>query len=81
MKIAAAVQGVQLIGRPEEGPGIEDAPQDLLDRVTTYLIQERGKLRADAASSTAGRVRIKVQYSVLECTAVQKMCISRLHFT
>ncbi len=48
------MQGAQLIGRPEEGPGIEGAPQDLLDRVTNYLIQERGKLRAEAASSTAG---------------------------
>ena len=50
-----AMQGVQLAGRPEEGQGMEGAPQDLLDRVTAYLIQERGKLRADAASSAAGR--------------------------
>ena len=48
------MQGVQLIGRPEEGPGIEGAPQDLLDRVTRYLVQERSKLRVEAASSTAG---------------------------
>ena len=48
------MQGVQLIGRPEEGPGIEGAPQDLLDRVTRYLVQERGKLRADAADNAAG---------------------------
>ncbi len=45
---------MQLIGRVEEGPGIEGAPQDLLDRVTRYLVQARGKLRADAASSAAG---------------------------
>lgn len=49
------MQGVQLIGRPEEGPGIEGAPQDLLDRVTRYLVQERGKLRADAADSASGK--------------------------
>ena len=49
-----AMQGAQLAGRPEEGPGMEGAPQDLLDRVTAYLIQERGKLRADTASSAAG---------------------------
>ena len=48
------MQGAQLFGRPEEGPGIEGAPQDLLDRVTNYLIQERGKLRAEAATSIAG---------------------------
>ena len=48
---------MQLIGRVEEGPGIEGAPQELLDRVTKYLVQERGKLRADAASSAAGDLK------------------------
>lgn len=48
---------MQLIGRVEEGPGIEGAPQELLVRVTKYLVQERGKLRADAASTAAGDLK------------------------
>ena len=43
------VQGVQLVGRPEEGAslGCEGAPAALLDRVSAFLAQERARLRSN----------------------------------
>lgn len=41
-----------MVGRPEDGPGIEGAPLALLERVTAFLAQERAKLRTELNAAT-----------------------------
>lgn len=43
-----------MVGRPEDGPGIEGAPLALLERVTAFLAQERAKLRTELNSANTG---------------------------
>lgn len=43
-----------MVGRPEDGPGIEGAPLALLERVTAFLAQERAKLRTELNAANTG---------------------------
>lgn len=54
------MQGVQMVGRPEDGPGIEGAPLALLERVTTFLSQERAKLRTELTAANSGEAIISL---------------------
>ncbi|BDA44330.1 Uncharacterized tRNA/rRNA methyltransferase YfiF at C-terminar half [Coccomyxa sp. Obi] len=53
--------GVQMVGRPEDGPGIEGAPLALLERVTAFLAQERAKLRTELNAANTGPVEAEQQ--------------------
>lgn len=45
-----------MVGRPEDGPGIEGAPAALLERVTVFLAQERAKLRSELDATSTGEL-------------------------
>lgn len=43
-----------MVGRPEDGPGIEGAPVSLVERVSAFLSQQRAKLRQELDSAHSG---------------------------
>ena len=43
-----------MVGKPEDGPGIEGAPLALLERVTAFLARERAKLRTELNAANTG---------------------------
>ena len=66
-----------MVGRPEDGPGIEGAPLALLERVTAFLAQERAKLRTELKSANAGATASYLAYaasfSSLHCKAMTEV--------
>jgi hypothetical protein len=65
----ASQQGVHMVGKPGDGPGVEGAPVSLLERVTEFLTQERARLRHELNKPLSGP-----QYSAFCAAELEITC-------
>lgn len=74
-----------MVGRPEDGPGIEGAPVCLLERVSAFLSQQRAKLRHELDNAQSGattcistHVQLQNHYATNRINACSEVAASLL---